>query len=581
MSRMYAETLAGRVIAVLSRRALAFQGTPKRRTSDGWARIIQRRISSSQVRRGAPTADEGEETRQPPVSPTLGIVSPPHPESTQSAPPPYPTQGPGPASSGPPSSPPERPVRGGRFTALDYESARVHIATHQRRGAESNTLGHLLLHVPNFLCSLLIVMLLSSVFGDHRLIGATAWLASGALVLVRPLLAAGLLARGLLRMRYPTPTERDRLEPVWREVTARAGLEPGHYELWIQDSRELNAAVSPSPIIGVTNFSLELLPNSQLAAVLAYELGQHVRRRSWLSLLSYWYEFPSRIVCLAVGAAASRPQSIRRVMSYLGAGVVVLITCSAAFVTLGSTYGLPLLVLLIPFIVTATDRRAAMRGDQYAATLGFAPPLAEALEALQRQSPLRYRGLAEVLSPHPAHHTRLRRLVPYLAPSGRAETSGSHKREQSTYSPTRSEQVARQRHYDLLREALDDTETGAFVDSQADSLSPEARRQYLFANALYDNAVLAWRAGAMGRGELRGYFRSLLQNQVFRSYWVATAEHRANLLEGSQEAEVSRMVEQLLHGFDQSSDDEWWVVGEVRDGPEGTSVRNGPEGTSA
>ncbi|WP_158013145.1 DUF6082 family protein [Streptomyces sp. Root369] len=134
------------------------------------------------------------------------------------------------------------------------------------------------------------------------------------------------------------------------------------------------------------------------------------------------------------------------------------------------------------------------------------------------------------------------------------------------------ERTAQQRHYALLRQALDDPEMGAFVDSQSDSISPQTRRQYLFANAMYANAVLAWRAGAMDRDEVLRFLRSLARNPVFRSYWVASAEHRVNLPEDSHGAEAARMVEELLQEFNQPSDDEWWVVGEVPNGPGGTST---------
>ncbi|MFL4489749.1 M48 family metalloprotease [Streptomyces sp. VTCC 41912] len=93
------------------------------------------------------------------------------------------------------------------------------------------------------------------------------------------------LARHLLNLRHPTPGELNRLEPLWREVTARTGVDGRAYELWIEDSDHLNSLAAASHILGVTRFSLERLSDGQLAAVLAHELGHHVRGHAWSFIL--------------------------------------------------------------------------------------------------------------------------------------------------------------------------------------------------------------------------------------------------------------------------------------------------------
>ncbi|MGH1555409.1 M48 family metalloprotease [Streptomyces sp. L7] len=111
------------------------------------------------------------------------------------------------------------------------------------------------------------------------------WLASGALVFHRP---HGKRPRAPFAppALHPTPQqERAKIEPVWREVTARAGVEGRNYELWVEDSDGLNAVAAAGHIVGVTRFALNELPNGELAAVMAHELGHHVGGHAWSGLL--------------------------------------------------------------------------------------------------------------------------------------------------------------------------------------------------------------------------------------------------------------------------------------------------------
>ncbi|GGM09284.1 hypothetical protein GCM10010129_61490 [Streptomyces fumigatiscleroticus] len=113
----------------------------------------------------------------------------------------------------------------------------------------------------------------------------------------------------------------------------------------------------------------------------------------------------------------------------------------------------------------------------------------------------------------------------------------------------------------LLDKALDDPDLAA-VMSTIDDASPTRRRQYLFANAMYTNALLAYRVGVVNQEELHGHLRVICQNAIFREYWDATRHHRASLKDGSTEARVGRMTDALIHDLDESDTEEWWVVGE-------------------
>lgn len=122
-------------------------------------------------------------------------------------------------------------------------------------------------------------------------------------------------------------------------------------------------------------------------------------------------------------------------------------------------------------------------------------------------------------------------------------------------------------HFQLLSMAMDDPELAAVmstVDLSADPVEAHAglRRQYLFANALYTNALQTYRAGDVNWQELYGHVRVLCQSRVFRNYWEATRHHRDSLDPSSDEARVGRMVDDLVRDLDESDTEEWWVVGE-------------------
>jgi Zn-dependent protease with chaperone function len=315
---------------------------------------------------------------------------------------------------------------------MDFtRQGRVHLASRQR-WADATTIGRLLLHLPGFLISLILVGSVSyALLPAAGWVPVVLWIGSGVLVFHPP--AESVFARYLLGLRYPTPQERARLEPVWKGVAAQAGVESRRYELWIEDSDDLNALAAAGHIVGVTSFSLNALPTGQLAAVLAHELAHHTGGHAWASLLGYWYALPGRLAWAAVRAAG-------RFAVLLGARVngcaavvafIVLGTCVAMFALNWWFILLPLLAA--PYLLAAVGRRAELRADRHAATLGYGPMLVAVLDAMhtrqQQTEPatalamsatakaVRARGSglpARLLSSHPDYHTRLHHLRPFL-----------------------------------------------------------------------------------------------------------------------------------------------------------------------
>ncbi|MEU2565036.1 DUF6082 family protein [Streptomyces longispororuber] len=116
-------------------------------------------------------------------------------------------------------------------------------------------------------------------------------------------------------------------------------------------------------------------------------------------------------------------------------------------------------------------------------------------------------------------------------------------------------------HFDLLCKAMDDPALTVVLDTYDEAVPLEKQRQFLFANALYINAVHALRIGAMTIEELYGHLRIMCQNEVFREYWEATRHHRASLHDSSMEAQVGRMTDHLARDLAEADTEEWWVVG--------------------
>ncbi|WP_335934531.1 M48 family metalloprotease [Streptomyces sp. PTD5-9] len=307
---------------------------------------------------------------------------------------------------------------------------RVHYTAHQRR-LDATALGQLVLALPSFLTSALVVLLVSAVLdsclGLPFWLPPVLWLASGTLVFHRP--TEDLLARYLYRLQRPVPQEAARLEPVWREVTAAAGVDWARYELWIEESDELNAMAAAGHIVGVTRFALEQLPTAQLAAVLAHELGHHTGGHAWSLLLGHWYGIPGRAAWHVLRAMARHLVTPARCAVYLAVGAVLLTMGGLASTAAALLYGLPLL-LVLPYLSAAVGRRAELRADRHAAALGFAPELAEVLQTLHADEVRARRGTlivtgepeeresvpARLLSSHPDLPTRLHHLRPYLRP---------------------------------------------------------------------------------------------------------------------------------------------------------------------
>ncbi|WP_202502344.1 DUF6082 family protein [Streptomyces sp. SID5785] len=122
----------------------------------------------------------------------------------------------------------------------------------------------------------------------------------------------------------------------------------------------------------------------------------------------------------------------------------------------------------------------------------------------------------------------------------------------------------RRMHWELLSKAIDDPELAVVIDNYGVELTPEKRRQLMYANLWYVNAFHNYEAGLFDQRELFGVLRELFQSAYIREYWEITRPHRINLDPDCSEARIGRMAETLFQEIEAASESEesWWVVGE-------------------
>jgi hypothetical protein len=112
---------------------------------------------------------------------------------------------------------------------------------------------------------------------------------------------------------------------------------------------------------------------------------------------------------------------------------------------------------------------------------------------------------------------------------------------------------------DQLDRAIDDPSLAAVLSTVSD-VSPEKRRQLLFANKQYVLIVLGHLIGVTARDEFLSALRVLSRNPLFREYWERTREQRRDLSEESLEAQIGMAVDAIVEErFDDL--EEWRVEG--------------------
>ena len=210
---------------------------------------------------------------------------------------------------------------------------------------------------------------------DYALVAGAAAAASVVLMAIRPVdRRVGRLMTG---GREPDQDERERLERLLDAVGAQAGIDAGGFHLLVQDDDSLNAAAGGGHVILVTRGALTL-PDDQLAAILAHEVGHHRDLLPVMTALMWWSRLPAlpiRWAARALRAVIAR--TVARLRSPFGwlaiplELVVILVQLSLLW-----------LVYLADIAAAWVSRIAEFAADRRAADWGFAVPLATALGAI-------------------------------------------------------------------------------------------------------------------------------------------------------------------------------------------------------
>ena len=238
---------------------------------------------------------------------------------------------------------------------------------------------------------------------------ALVYVAAGVLLFIRPF--QRLVLTRLLGARKPTTEEREILEPVWQDVTQSVHIPANRFVLAVIDSDELNAFASGGHLVVVTTYAIDVLPDPELAGVLAHELSHHLGLHTIALTVAQWLSLP--IVLLArigfflqnIARAATdtfgRGSSSLTVVGRLVSGILNAVAWVFLFA-----------ILVSNAIGNAVGRSAEFQADRRVTQMGFGPHLAAALRRFVAS------GLAErptrwqdrMFASHPPARTRVARI---------------------------------------------------------------------------------------------------------------------------------------------------------------------------
>ena len=285
--------------------------------------------------------------------------------------------------------------------------------TPARRGPDGSAFLSLALAVPGLLCGLLAMALVGEVVVPAApwLVPAL-WLVSGAVMFARP--TELLVAKLVLDVRRPTPAELHKLAPAWASACGVAGVDAGHYLLYVEDSDQPSAFAAGGRIVTVTRAALHL-PPPQLEAVLAHELAHHLSAHTTVAALTWWYSLPARGVAFVLRLTVRFVLAIGRAMADFGSALSALASVLLGLLLLTGLALISVWLLLVPLVsplLAWASRLGELRADRTAQQLGYGPALVEVLRywtALEGPQP-RPRPWHRLTATHPPHADRIRRL---------------------------------------------------------------------------------------------------------------------------------------------------------------------------
>lgn len=272
-------------------------------------------------------------------------------------------------------------------------------------------LGRMATALPMVAISMLVLVFLVRIAGGGILLVATVlaiWLLLGPTLLIARVEHA--LARRKSHVRVPSAPEANRLARSWRPIAQQAGIDPAGYEILIRQGRRVASAYAGSTILVSAEY-VTSLPEGQLQAVLAHELGHHLERHGWASMLMYWYSLPASMVVafatylqLALTSALTN-SSIATCLIMVAMYGLVIAAASAISPFIGLLVGL---LLLLPFLSRFLSRKLELEADRIACELGCSSGLKDFLSGRSERPLSSWRHA--LVATHPSIAVRLQAI---------------------------------------------------------------------------------------------------------------------------------------------------------------------------
>ena len=227
-----------------------------------------------------------------------------------------------------------------------------------------------------------------------------------------------LIGRGTRR---PTAEEQAVLDPAFEDVLSRLGRgSKRRYRLRVLDDDNLNAAAGGGSLVMVTTRALHTLPDDQLKAVLAHELGHHAGLHPLVLLAQSWMYVPIAVVAwLSV--------RVHNLLAWITGlrmhwGLYLFLMGAALFLRLMLLI-LGLVLRLANLILVSFGRRAEYRADDMGVALGYGQSLEHALRTIEGIAPAQPEPsgagswLTNLESTHPPTAKRIERIRKTMAAS--------------------------------------------------------------------------------------------------------------------------------------------------------------------
>lgn len=221
--------------------------------------------------------------------------------------------------------------------------------------------------------------------------------------------------------RQPTTEEQAVLEPAFREVLSRLGRgSKRRYRLRVIDDDNLNAAAGGGSLVMVTTRALHTLPDDQLKAVLAHELGHHAGLHPLVLLAQGWMYVPIRIVAWV---AAKLHKIVVWISGQKVNNRVYFALLAVALLLRLMLFVLGLVLRLANLILVSFGRRAEYRADDMGVALGYGHSLERALRTIEGTAPAELQPsgagswLTNLESTHPPTAKRIERIRKTMAAS--------------------------------------------------------------------------------------------------------------------------------------------------------------------